>query len=173
MYAVVSTGGKQIKVTQGARVVVEKIDSAVGDSVDLEVLFAVDGESICTGGQALTSATVTAKVLEHFAGDKVVVFKFKKRKGYKRLKGHRQLQSRLLITDINIGTPGGAPKAKAKVAKTVKAAEEVVPVPNEVARVDLAGPAACQAKKSSGEPCSNKAKEGSDFCGVHSKKASD
>ncbi|MCL4553586.1 MAG: 50S ribosomal protein L21 [Actinobacteria bacterium] len=172
MYAVVSTGGKQVKVTEGAQVVVEKIDAPVGEAVDLEVLFAVDGESICTGAQALSSATVTAQVIEHFAGDKVVVFKFKKRKGYKRLKGHRQLQSRLLITDISIGAPASKPKAKAKVEKVSESPTEVVSVAVETASVDATTPAPCKAQKSSGEPCSNKAKDGSDFCGVHSKKAS-
>ena len=172
MYAVVSTGGKQVKVTEGAQVVVEKIDAPVGQTVDLEVLFAADGESICTGEQALSSATVKAQVIEHFSGDKVVVFKFKKRKGYKRLKGHRQLHSRLLITDISVGAPASKPKAKAEVAKVSDSLAEDVPAAVEAVPVDATAPAPCKAKKSSGEPCSNKAKDGSDFCGVHSKKAS-
>jgi len=159
MYAVVSTGGKQLKVEKGAEVVVEKVDAAVGDSVDLKVLFAADGHDVYAGPEACESASVTAKVVEHFAGDKVLVFKFKKRKGYKRLKGHRQLRSRLLVTDISLQAGG-----KPKVASAKKTSEPAI-------KVDAEG--LCCATKSSGEACTNKAKAGSEYCGVHSKKVSE
>ncbi|MDZ4063583.1 MAG: 50S ribosomal protein L21 [Coriobacteriia bacterium] len=153
MYAVVSTGGKQLKVEKGTVAVVEKIDANVGDTVDLDVLFVADGDEITIDPAALTAATVTAEVVEHFKGDKAVVFKFKKRKGYKRLKGHRQLQTRILVTEIAAaGTGKKVPKVAEKPAVTEVAVDQ------------------CAAVKASGERCANKAKEGSKYCGVHAKK---
>jgi large subunit ribosomal protein L21 len=89
MYAVVATGGKQYRVAVDDVVVVEKLDAAVGDTVTFETLLLADGDSVTIDAESLQSATVSAEVLEHFKGDKVVVFKFKRRKGYKRTRGHR------------------------------------------------------------------------------------
>jgi large subunit ribosomal protein L21 len=107
MYAVVATGGKQYRVAVDDEVVVEKLDAAVGDTVSFETLLVADGDSVTVDRGSLESATVSAEVLEHFKGDKVMVFKFKRRKGYKRTKGHRQQQTRVRITDV---TFTGAPK---------------------------------------------------------------
>lgn len=101
MYAVVKTGGKQYVVEKDAVAVVEKIDAPVGESVSLPALLVVDGETVLTGAEA-AKATVTATVIEHFLGPKQIVFKFKRRKGYKRTKGHRQPQTALLITDVAV-----------------------------------------------------------------------
>src|SRR5512139_2054507 len=101
MYAVVSTGGKQLRVAKDDVVVVEKLDSAVGDTVKFDVLFVSDGDKVTVDPAEASAATVTAEVLEHFKGEKAVIFKFKKRKGYKRLKGHRQNQTRVRITDVS------------------------------------------------------------------------
>ncbi|MDY0087393.1 MAG: 50S ribosomal protein L21 [Coriobacteriia bacterium] len=157
MYAVVSTGGKQLKVEKGTEAVIERLPAEVGEAVTFDVLFIADGENVVVDADALASATVTAEVLEHFKGDKQIVFKFKKRKGYKRLKGHRQEQTRVRITDVTLesGKPSGA--------KAAEVAEE----PAAVAQVE---PGQCDALKSDGTRCSNKAKEGSAYCGVHAKK---
>lgn len=158
MYAVVATGGKQLKVEIGSTAVVEKIDSAVGESVELPVIFYSDGEAIVADPAALVSANVTATVLEHFKGDKQLIFKFKKRKGYHRTKGHRQWQTRLLVGGISVN--GAAVAAPAAPVETVASAVEV-----EVAQ--------CEAVKSDGTRCTNKAKDGSKYCGVHAKKYED
>jgi large subunit ribosomal protein L21 len=124
MYAVVATGGKQLKVAAGDEVVVEKLDAAPGDTVNFSVIFLADEGEITVDPDALASASVTAEVLEHFKGEKAVVFKFKKRKGYKRTKGHRQPLTRVRITDV----AAVAPKKKAaprKKAAGKKAAEPV------------------------------------------------
>jgi large subunit ribosomal protein L21 len=115
MYAVVATGGKQFKVTAGDVVDVEKLNAAAGDIVNFDVLFLASEDEIVTDASTLASATVTAEVLEHFKGEKAIVFKFKKRKGYKRLKGHRQDLTKVRITDIVAGEPKkkAAPKKKA------------------------------------------------------------
>jgi large subunit ribosomal protein L21 len=172
MYAVVSTGGKQLKVEKGTEAVVERLAAEVGKTVTFDVLFVADGEDIVVDADALATATVTAEVLEHFRGDKAVVFKFKKRKGYKRLKGHRQEQTRIRVTDVALGSgkPAAkkAAKAEAPAAKVDKKPE--APVADEVVAVVEEAVAQCEAIKSDGERCSNKAKEGSKYCGVHAKK---
>ncbi|MBE0475537.1 MAG: 50S ribosomal protein L21 [Coriobacteriia bacterium] len=129
MYAVVSSGGKQLKVVEGAEAVVEKLDAAVGESVELDVVFIADGDEIVVDASTLSSASVTAEVVEHFKDDKVVVFKFKKRKGYRRTKGHRQSLTRVRVTGIAGPAPTKParkkePAGKAEPAKASAAAEE-------------------------------------------------
>lgn len=100
MYAVVSTGGKQLKVAEGDIVAVEKLDAEVGSTVDLDVIFLADDENIVVDPASLEKAKVVAEVVEHFKGDKVMIFKFKKRKGYKRTRGHRQNLTRVLVKEV-------------------------------------------------------------------------
>ncbi|MDF1541655.1 MAG: 50S ribosomal protein L21 [Anaerosomatales bacterium] len=172
MYAVVLTGGKQLKVEKGTEAVIERLAAEVGETVTFDVLFVSDGEDIVVDSDALASATVTAEILEHFRGDKQVVFKFKKRKGYKRLKGHRQEQTRVRVTDVALGTGKPAARKAAKAEAPAPAAEKKVETPavDEVVAVVESAAAQCEAVKSNGERCANKAKEGSKYCGVHAKK---
>ncbi|MDR3307836.1 MAG: 50S ribosomal protein L21 [Coriobacteriales bacterium] len=114
MYAIVATGGKQYKVLAGDTFEVEKLVANVGDIVELDVVFIANGSSITTDAGALATAKVFAEVVEHFKGEKALIFKFKKRKGYKRLRGHRQNLTRLLVKDISL--TGTAPKATVKKA---------------------------------------------------------
>ncbi len=100
MYAIVSTGGKQYKVATDDILNVEKIDGEVGAKVTLPVLFLNDGKKIITDPAKLEKAKVTAEIVEQFKGEKQLVFKFHKRKRYRRLKGHRQQLTRLKITKI-------------------------------------------------------------------------
>jgi large subunit ribosomal protein L21 len=229
MYAVVSTGGKQLKVEEGTEAVVEKLDAPVGDTVKLDVLFVADDGQIVSDSDALAKASVSAEVVDHFLGDKQTVFKFKRRKGYKRLKGHRQQQTRIRVTGISAEAAKKAAKsaaskpkkaekpvakveekveeaakavekgakkaeqevkaaakkveakveadtkkAEAKVEKAAEKAEEKVEKPKakkaEKTKKADAEPAMCAATKADGSPCKNKAKEGSEYCGVHAKK---
>lgn len=117
MYAVVQTGGKQLRVSKDDVVVVEKLDAGVGDAVTFDVLMVADGDAVNVVPEDLASAKVTAEVIEHFKGEKAVVFKFKKRKGYKSLKGHRQNLTRVRITDVALS-------AKKKTAKKATQSEE-------------------------------------------------
>jgi large subunit ribosomal protein L21 len=137
MYAVVSTGGKQLKVEEGTEAVVEKLDAPVGDTVVLDVLFVADGDDIVADAEALKSAQVKAEVVEHFKGEKQIVFKFKRRKGYKRLKGHRQDQTRIKVTGIDAAeakkaAKKPAKKAKAEAPKAEKAEKQVEAAAGEV-----------------------------------------
>ncbi len=122
MYAVVRTGGKQLRVSKDDVVVVEKLDAGVGDAVTFDVLMVADGDAVNVAPEELASAKVTAEVVEHFKGEKALVFKFKKRKGYKSLKGHRQNLTRVRITDVALS-------AKKKTAK--KAAQPEAPEATE------------------------------------------
>ena len=146
MYAIVATGGKQLKVAAGDVVVVEKLDAAVGSSVTFDVIFLADDDQIVVDPTELASATVTGEVVEQFKGEKAIIFKFKKRKGYKRLKGHRQNLTRVLITDIVADAEAKpAPKAKAKAPAKKPAAKVAEPV--KAVEVDTAETAAPVEKK--------------------------
>jgi large subunit ribosomal protein L21 len=120
MYAIVKTGGKQYTVKPGDVFDVEKIEGEAGDKVDLEVLFLNDGKKVIADATELSKAKVTAQIIEQHKGDKQIVFKFKKRKGYKRTKGHRQQLTRIAIVDVN-GEKAEAPKPAAKKEQTPKA----------------------------------------------------
>ncbi len=103
MYAIIRTGGKQYQVTSGDRLRVEKLDGAVGDSVDLDqVLMVVDGEDVKVGKPIVEGAKVVAKIAEQGKAKKVVVFKKKRRKGYRLKRGHRQDYTALQIEEVQI-----------------------------------------------------------------------
>ena len=95
MYAVIVTGGKQFKVSEGDELEVEKLDAQVGDKVEIQYILTVDGE-----GMSTQTGVVTAEVLEHGKGDKIVVFKYKAKKNERRKNGHRQPFTRIRITSI-------------------------------------------------------------------------
>jgi large subunit ribosomal protein L21 len=89
-YAVIETGGKQLRVTPGEIVRVPLIAAVVGSSIKFDVLLRGDGPEVEVGSGALDGVSVTARVLEHGRGAKIIVFKKKRRKGYKKTSGHRQ-----------------------------------------------------------------------------------
>ncbi|MCA6080094.1 MAG: 50S ribosomal protein L21 [Endomicrobium sp.] len=103
MYAIIKTGGKQYKVEKGDNLVVEKLKEAgTGQEVVLnEVLLLAEGEKVTIGKPVIEGANVTAKVISQKRSPKVLVFKRKPKKGYKKLQGHRQYVTELEITEIN------------------------------------------------------------------------
>ncbi len=120
MYAVVRTGGKQYRVQEGDLLEVELLDAPPGAAVTLDdVLLVVDGERAHVGRPRVEGATVTARVVRHFRGPKIVVFKYKRRKNYRRKQGHRQELTLLRIEGIQLGgaeaaaTPPPPPPAAA------------------------------------------------------------
>lgn len=101
MYAVIKTGGKQYRVTEGQRLRVEKLAGNTGDSVTFSDVLMVGGDSGAKIGQPVVSgASVSAKIAAHDRGEKLVIFKFRRRKNYRRKNGHRQPYTELLITGI-------------------------------------------------------------------------
>ncbi len=126
MYAVVSTGGKQYRVAKDDVITVEKLNAQVGDTVTFDVLLVADGDDVTVGADA-ASAVVTGEVVDHVRGEKLTVFKFKKRKGYKKTLGHRQELTKVRVAGVSL--PGSKPKAAKKPAKPkAEAAAEVVEV---------------------------------------------
>ena len=102
MYAVVKFGGKQYRVSGGQKVKVEQLVADVGAEVVLDQVLAVgEGESVKLGKPLVTGATVTAKVLSHGRGDKVHIFKMRRRKHYRKQQGHRQNYTELEIVGIS------------------------------------------------------------------------
>jgi large subunit ribosomal protein L21 len=102
MYAVIMTGGKQYRVSQGDKLRVEKLDVAEGESVDLDqVLMVVDGDDVKIGTPVLDGGKVTAEVKTHGRGDKVDIIKFRRRKHHMKRQGHRQAYTELEITGIS------------------------------------------------------------------------
>ena len=100
MYAIVTTGGKQYKVCENDIINVEKLDAKVGDKINLDVLMLVDGDKVTNGNPLVKGAEVVAEVLEHGKEDKVVVFKYKAKKNYRRKQGHRQPFTALKIVSV-------------------------------------------------------------------------
>jgi large subunit ribosomal protein L21 len=104
MYAVIQTGGKQYRVSEGATLRVEKINAAEGDSVELErVLMVADGDDVKIGAPYLDGGKVTATVKAHGRGDKVRIVKFRRRKHHLKRQGHRQWFTELEVTGISAG----------------------------------------------------------------------
>ncbi len=104
MFAVIKTGGKQYKVAKDDVIEVEKLPGEAGAAVDLtEVLMLSDGGKVETGKPLVAGAKVSAEVVEQTRGDKIIVFKKRRRKNYRRKKGHRQDLTVLKITGISRG----------------------------------------------------------------------
>ncbi|MFT5858337.1 MAG: large subunit ribosomal protein L21 [Flavobacteriaceae bacterium] len=103
MYAIVEIAGQQFKVQKDQKIFVHRLATDEGKKVDFDkVLLVDDGGKVTLGAPAIEGAKVTAKVNEHVKGDKVIVFKKKRRKGYKKRNGHRQQFSAITITDIKV-----------------------------------------------------------------------
>ncbi|HZV97542.1 MAG TPA: 50S ribosomal protein L21 [Methylophilaceae bacterium] len=100
MYAVIKTGGKQYRVAAGDKLKVEKLVGDVGSDITIDqVLMVADGDNVTIGAPVIKGASVTAKVVSHGRGDKVMIFKFRRRKHYRKTQGHRQD-----FTEIQIDT---------------------------------------------------------------------
>ncbi len=102
MYAIVKTGGKQYKVAPGDKINIEKLPVEVGEQVELPAICIVDGDKVEVDPAKAAETKVVAEVVEQFKGEKQLVFKFKKRKNYKKLRGHRQQLTRVKI--VSVGT---------------------------------------------------------------------
>ena len=120
MYAIVEIAGQQFKVSKDLKVYVHRLATEEGATITFDkVLLVDDNNNITVGAPVIEGASVEAKVLQHLKGDKVIVFKKKRRKGYKKKNGHRQSLTQIVIEGI---VAGGAPKKKA--TKKAEATEE-------------------------------------------------
>jgi large subunit ribosomal protein L21 len=101
-YAIIQTGGKQYRVSEGDVLSVEKLDAEAGKETTFnDVLLVVNGDKINLGAPLVSGASVKAEVVDQYKDDKVIAFKFKRRKGYHRTVGHRRQLTKLKITKIS------------------------------------------------------------------------
>ena len=101
MYAIIATGGKQYKVSEGDIITIEKLGAAAGETVTFDQVLAVNNGELVAGSPTVADATVTASVVKEGKGKKVIVYKFKRKTGYHKKKGHRQLYTKVKIEKIN------------------------------------------------------------------------
>jgi large subunit ribosomal protein L21 len=101
-YAVIKTGGKQYRVSAGDKLRVEKLPGGVGDKVTFDEVLLVGGDAVKVGRPLLAGAAVEAKITAQDRSKKLVIFKFRRRKNYRRKKGHRQAFTALEITGIKV-----------------------------------------------------------------------
>ncbi|WP_226036544.1 50S ribosomal protein L21 [Aquibacillus saliphilus] len=101
MYAIIETGGKQVKVEEGEALYVEKLEEEIGASITFDKVLVVGGDDVKVGAPYVDGATVTAKVEKQGRQKKVTVIKFKAKKNYRRKQGHRQPYTKVTIEKIN------------------------------------------------------------------------
>jgi large subunit ribosomal protein L21 len=110
MYAIIHTGGKQYRVSQGDLVTVEKLDGAPGERIEINsVLMVGEGSQVTVGQPHLAQARVVGTIVRQERGPKIIIYKHKRRKGYQKKQGHRQSQTLLRVTDIVTGVVATQP----------------------------------------------------------------
>ena len=103
MYAIVNIKGQQIKVQEGAEIFVNRIDANEGEQIAFDEVLLIDkDDDITIGTPTVAKSRVNATILEHVKGDKIIVFKKKRRKGYQVKNGHRQLYTKIKVDSINV-----------------------------------------------------------------------
>ena len=100
MFAVVKSGGKQYRVREGQELVVDRLKGEVGDSIELQVGLVADKEGVDLGGER----TARVEILEHLRGEKIHIYKYKPKKGYRKKTGHRQELTRIRILEVSDGS---------------------------------------------------------------------
>ncbi len=153
MFAVIRTGGKQYKVAQNDVIIVEKLLAEAGDDIDFTDVLALNDGSVTTFGKpGVAGALVTAEVLEQARGDKVIIFKKRRRQNYRRKNGHRQDLTVVRITGI-LADASKRPEKKAKAPKAAKVEGEAAPAKKAAAKK------AAPAKKAAAKKAAPKAKK--------------
>ena len=110
MYAVIQTGGKQYRVSQGDLITIEKLEGATGERIEIDsVLMIGEGNQVTVGQPRLEQARVVGMIVRQERGPKVVIYKHKRRKGYQKKQGHRQWQTLLRVSEIVTGAAGDQP----------------------------------------------------------------
>ena len=149
MYAIVEIAGQQFKVAKDQKVFVNRLATEEGKKVDFDnVLLIGDGDKTTLGAPAIDGALVSAKVLKHLKGDKVIVFKKKRRKGYRVKNGHRQALTEIVIEGITAS--GAKPTKKAEKAAPKKTAKKATGKADDLKKIEGAGPKAAEALVNAG-----------------------
>ena len=158
MYAIVEIAGQQFKVAKDQKVFVHRLAGEEGDVVKFDnVLLTADGENVTVGAPAIEGAQVGAKISRHLKGDKVIVFKKKRRKGYRVKNGHRQYLTEIVIESITASGAKPAKKASAKKAAPAVKAEPKKAAPkkasskgDDLKKIEGIGPKAAEALTNAG-----------------------
>lgn len=160
MYAIVDIAGHQYKVQKDQRLYVHRLQQNEGESVQFDKVLLIDNDGkVNVGAPAINGAAVKAKVLQHLKGDKVLVFKKKRRKGYQKMNGHRQYLSQIVIETIQeTGAKATTAKAAASKAAPAKEKAEAKPVAEKAAPKKAAAPKA-EAKPKAAAPKAEAKKE--------------
>lgn len=153
MYAIVDVAGQQFKVTKDQKIFVHRLDGEEGDKVEFDKVLLIDNDDkVEVGEPVIKGALIRGKILEHMKGDTVKVFKKKRRKGYKVLKGHREYLSHIIIDEI-------IEKGATKTQKTAPKAEKAAPKTQKTTpKAEKAAPKAVSAKKPVAKSSEAKAK---------------
>ena len=123
MFAIISSGGKQYKVSENTILTVSKLSGTAGDSIEInDVLFASDGKEFSVGEPLIDGAKVNLEIIKQDRDRKILIFKKKRRKNFRRKNGHRQDMTFLQVKSLNI--PGFKTKTKAKSVEVDKASKE-------------------------------------------------
>ena len=151
MYAIVEMAGQQFKVAKDQKVYVHRLQTEEGKKVTFDkVLLLDDGSNVTIGAPVIDGAAVEAKVVKHLKGDKVIVFKKKRRKGYRKKNGHRQYLTEIVVESIIAKGAKKAAPAKAKAEKPA-AKKEAAPKAKAAAPKKAAAPAKKAAPKASAD----------------------
>ncbi|MCF8378593.1 MAG: 50S ribosomal protein L21 [Bacteroidales bacterium] len=149
MYAIVDIAGQQFKVEKDTKVFVHRLEGTEGSKVEFDKVLLIDNDkSVVVGTPVINGAMVTAEIISHMKGDKVIVFKKKRRKGYRVKNGHRQYMTHILVTEIlEKGAKKAAPKAEAKAVSTPKEVVAEKPAAKAPVEKKTAAPKVAPAKK--------------------------
>ena len=125
MYAIVDIAGQQFKVTKDQKIFVHRLEGQEGAQLSFDKVLLIDNDGdVKVGLPTIEGASISAKIIEHQKGDKVLVFKKKRRKSYQKLNGHRQSFTKIQIEEILGSSAATAPKAKKTTKKAAAAASE-------------------------------------------------
>ena len=147
MYAIVEIAGQQFKVAKDQKVFVHRLEEKEGSKVTFDKVLLLDDGTVTIGAPVIENAVVTAKILDHLKGDKVIVFKKKRRKGYKVKNGHRQYLSQIQIEGISIKAPAKKAAAKSEEAPAEKVVAKKVAAPKKEAAPKTAAKKVAAPKK--------------------------
>ncbi|WP_439621314.1 50S ribosomal protein L21 [Hyphomonas sp.] len=153
MFAVIKTGGKQYKVSEGDTIVIEKLDTEAGKDVTFDnVLMLGSGESVTVGAPLVAGATVSGEIAEHMRGPKLITRKKRQRQTYRRTIGHKQHLTTVTITSINAdgAKPAKKPAAKKEAAPKAETAAAEAPKPAAAGAPTAEGTSADNLKKMTG-----------------------
>jgi len=146
MYAIVEIAGQQFKVQKDQQLFVHRLEANEGDKLSFDkVMLTDDNGKVTVGAPVIEGVAVNAKVIKHLKGDKVLVFKKKRRKGYQKSNGHRQYLTELLVEGIGSAKKAAAPKAAAKKVEAPKVTAPKVEAKKAASKAAAAKPAAPKA----------------------------